>query len=138
MAWTINFTIDEAYHCNTVMGDEMIIAKLDCVSDANGTDSDLKTLDADAFSKILGGWLYEMKIVPGTGDGVPTATWDIDIEDSDNGHILDTDDNAVDAITYKDGASTIGHYPIIEKGTSFVSETLGDANTAVVYLKVLK
>ena len=138
MAWTITFTIDEAYHCNTVLGDQMVVAKLDCISDASGTDSDLKTLDADVFAKIMGGWLYEMKVVPGAGGDAPTGTFDIDIEDSDNAHILDTDANSNSAVTFNGGSTTLGYYPIMRKAHAFVSATLGDENTAVVYLKVLK
>jgi hypothetical protein len=132
MAWTITETWT-AYPINRVMGEELIVIKLDCTSDANGTDYDIVAID-----KIRGGTLYEMKVIPGSGDDEPSAAWDIDLEDYNDDHILDTDDNAVDATTFHDGSITIGHYPIIEDKLSFVSATLGDGNTCVVYIKVWK
>lgn len=135
MAWTIEQSIDQAYHVNNLLGDELIIVKLDCISDASGTDTDL---EAAIIQKIMGGWLYEIKVVPGSGADEPTAAWDIDIEDEDNGHIAEANGNSTTVPTYTDGSLTIGHYPIIEKTCSFVSATLGDENTAVVYIKVLK
>ena len=139
MAWTITATIDAVYNVCSPMGNEMVKVKLACISDANATDTKLSSvLSRGDFMDILGGWLYEMKVVPGTGDDVPTAAWDIDIEDNENDHILDTDSNANDANTFHDGAKTIGHYPVIEEDPSFVSATLGAANTCTIYFKILK
>lgn len=134
MAWTITETIN-AYKVHHRMGEEMIEVKLACTSDANGTDT---ALSAETMRQIMGGFLYEMKVVPGSGDEAPSAVFDIDIEDADNGHILDTDSNSVSLITYYDGAQTIGHYPLIKSTISFVSETLGNANTCTVYLQISK
>lgn len=135
MAWTITQTIDDVYKVAHQKGDEMVIVKLTCISDASGTNTDL---DSSIMQKIMGGWLYGMKVIPGTGDDVPDATWDIDLEDADDFHILDTDDNAVDAITWHVGTATRSQWMLVEKTLSFVSETLGNANTVVVKIYVLR
>lgn len=135
MAWTITQTVYRSYNVNILKAEKYIVVKLDCTSDASGTDTEL---DENIMQKIRGGYVYEMKVVPGSGDDEPSAAWDIDLEDEDNAHVLDTDSNATDAVTFHDGSSTIGHYPVIEESLSFVSGTLGNANTCVVYLKVLK
>jgi hypothetical protein len=44
MAWTITETWT-AYPINRVMGEELIVIKLDCTSDANGTDYDIVAID---------------------------------------------------------------------------------------------
>jgi hypothetical protein len=95
MAWTITETVD-AYKTKTQAGDELIEVKLECISDASGTDTELT---AETIRQIKGSWLYQMKVVPGTGDDAPTAAFDIDIEDEADFHILDTDSNSVSAIT---------------------------------------
>jgi hypothetical protein len=139
MAWTITATIDEVYKVRHQMGDELVVVKLACESDASGTDTQLDSVMADMdWDSILGGWLYEMVVNPGTGDDEPSATFDIDIEDGIDRHILDTDDNAVSGASSHGGSDTLGYFPVIEKDTAFVSETLGNGKTCDVYLKILK
>lgn len=143
MAWTITATIDEVYGVCHPMGYEMVVVKLDCISDASGTDTDLKTVmeasEKGSFGRILGGWQYGCKVVPGTGDDVPSGTFSIDFQDADNFSWIDENDLAVDAVDWISGADEAdGQYGIVEKTCSFVSTTLGDANTAVFYLYVLK
>ena len=132
MAWTITESL-EAYKINHMMGSEMIVVKLVCTSDASGTDYDLTSI-----AQIKGGWLYEMKVVPSGAPDAPTGTFDIDIEDVDNAHILDTNANSQSAVTFHDGADTIGHYPLIQGKCSFVSATLANTKKATVYLSFLK
>jgi hypothetical protein len=138
MAWTVTETI-RAWSTNLYGGEEMIEVKLACASDASGTDTDLSST---AMALIKGSYLYLMKVVPGTGDAAPTAAWDIDIEDENNHHILDTDSNSNSAVTFHAGSNTVGVYPPIGDfngaKVSVVSATLGNENTADIYLYFVK
>jgi hypothetical protein len=140
MAWTITGSIDEIYGVCHVMGSEMVIVKLDCVSDASGTDTDLSTLlTGMEWQSILGGWLYGIQTVPGTGGDQPTAAFNLDIQDGQDFSWVDEDSvshTAVDWISAADEAD--GQYPLVQKDTAFVCSTLGNENTAVFYLWVLR
>ena len=90
MAWTITETV-KSYPTNIHKAEEVVDVVLECISDANATDYDVT---AATMQKIRGGYLYEMKVSPGSGADAPSAAFDIDIEDSDDAHILDTDSNS--------------------------------------------
>lgn len=104
--------------------------EVSCTSDASASDYTISTY----ASKIRGMFLYELKVIPGTGDDEPSATFDVDLEDDEDDHILDTNDNAVDANTFHAGNATLDFYPMVTGTLSIVSETLGNGNTAVYRL----
>jgi len=134
MAWTITETV-EIQPVGIKGKEEEITIKLVCESDANGTDYDITE---STMRLIRGGYLREMYVVPGSGADEPSAAFNIDLEDENDYHLLDTDSNAADANTAHDGATTMGHYPVIRKRLSFVPATLGDGNTATVYIRIWK
>jgi hypothetical protein len=129
MAWTITETI-EFQKIKDQQGDEMITITLDCSSDGSGTDYDITAAN---MAHIKGSLFYALKIIPGTGEGEPSAAFDCDIEDGDDLHILDTDSNATapaEGAIYHGGGDTMGVYPLVEDQISLVCGTLGDTNTA--------
>ena len=132
MAWTITETW-EAYKAKHQYGEEVIEIKLDCTSDGSASDYDITNI-----AKLMGGYLYEVRVVPGAGAAAPTAVFSVAIQDVDNGTILTCAGNSVTAVTYHDGAATIGHYPLVRSKLSVVPGTLGDANTSTIYLQILK
>jgi hypothetical protein len=140
MAWTITATIDERYMIGHTLGSEMVIVKLDCTSDASGTDTDLSSVLSDMdMQSVIGGWIYGIQSVPGTGGDAPDAAFNIDIQDKHDFSWVDEDSvthTAVDWISAADEAD--GQYPLLRKGTAFVCSTLGNANTAVFYIWVMK
>ena len=133
MAWTVTTTYD-AFPVMLNGSSEMVVISIACVSDASGHSMQLSD---HLMQLIRGGYLYEMVVKPDSGDA-PSATWDIDLEDYDAQHILDTDDNATDAITSHAGSATLGYYPVIERTLRFVSASLGNTKKAVVDIKVLR
>ena len=142
MAWTITPTIDQVQSIkHQIYGAHLIVLKLACISDASGGTITLKSTKADRsnsyrdiMDQIEGSTLYLMEVVPGTGDDAPSAAFDIDVENNRNNHILDTDDNSHTANSFTIGSNTLGVYPPIFNEITVVIETLGDANTADVYL----
>jgi len=126
MAWTITEAVD-AWKMKSQAGDELIEVKLSCISDANASDYDI-------LQDLKGTSLYLVKIVPGAGGDAPAGTFDLDIEDETDAHILDTDANSNSATTFHSGLATLGLYPPIKNKVSLVCATLGDANTATIYL----
>jgi hypothetical protein len=119
--------------------DTVIEVKLECTSDASGTDYDL------VCAMIPGSWLYLVKIIPGTGADAPAAAFDLDIEDENDIHMLDTNSNSeapTGGATYHSGASDMGVFPPIGTHTgmkvSVVCATLGDGNKADIYLYFTK
>lgn len=138
MAWTITTTIDARVSICPMVGSKAVVVKLACVSDANASGTyNIKTgtngLDG-SFAEILGSTLKYVKFVPGTGDDAPSAAFDFDVEDGNNDHILDTDSNTHTANSFVLGLSTLGEYPRIFNDLSVVIGTLGDANTADIYM----
>lgn len=139
MAWTITET-HQIKKMISQAGDEVLEVKLACTSDGSASDYDLT--DAEVLSFINGSFFYLLKIVPGTGGDAPSGTFDLDIEDENDNHILDTDSNPVaptGGCTYHPGSNTMGVYPPIMSSTiSLVCATLGDGNTADIYLYFTK
>jgi hypothetical protein len=141
MAWTITPTIDKVAMVNHQLGDEIIRVKLECESDSGDSDFDLMAaaLGNGTFADVLrGSWLYLVKFVPGTASDVPDAAFDLDIEDDNDDHLLDTDDNTHTANSFVIGADTLGVSPPIIDACSVVIGTLGDGNLADIYLYFLK
>ncbi len=132
MAWTIAETW-QAYKVKSQYGEEMIEIILACTSDANAGDYNITNID-----KIKGGYLYEVRVVPGADAAAPAAIFSIAIQDENNGTILTCAGNSVTASTYHDGAATIGHYSVVRGTLSVVPGTLGDANTASIHIQILK
>jgi len=146
MAWTITVTHDESVRMKHFLGgDRMEVVKFACTSDATGGTITLKHRDADPANDyvhimdvIRGSWLYLFKYVPAAGGSAPAGTADIDVEDKNNDHILDTDANANDATTFVVGSDTLGVYPPIMNEITVVFATLGDTKKADLYLYFLK
>jgi hypothetical protein len=126
MAWTITETVKHKKMISQA-GDELIIVKLACISDANACDYPIT-------SDIAGSWLYLVKIVPSAAPNAPTGVFDLDIEDDTDAHILDTDGNSVSATAWHIGSSTVGVFPPIFDTCSVVCATLGDTKRADIYL----
>jgi hypothetical protein len=146
MAWTITATMDEVRRIKHHMaGDTMYVLKLACVSDASGGTITLKSTKADPsnsynelMDQVTGTWLYLMEVVPGAGGDAPTAAFDIDVENKRNSHVLDTDSNSNAATSFTIGSATLGVYPPIMEEITVAIGTLGNLNTADVYLYFLK
>jgi hypothetical protein len=111
-------------------GTKQVSVTLTAGDDASVSDYDITTY----LSEIKGLFLYQMKVVPGTGGAQPTGTFDLDIEDEDDSHILDTDANANDANTLHEGSDTLDRDPIIGDACSIRCADIGDANTVTVRL----
>jgi hypothetical protein len=143
MAWTVTATMDASIPMKHVLGGDWIkVVKLACVGDASAGTVTLKSTNADpgnAYNDIMnevrGSWLYLMKTNPSDVDN----TFDVDIEDKDNHHILDTDANSNTAATFTTGADTLGVYPpILEEITVVIADIGADQKTCEIYLYFLK
>jgi hypothetical protein len=142
MAWTITPTIHRIETIkHQIYGDRLIIVKLACISDASGGTITMKATSRDKtdtyreiMDMIKGSWLYLIKTVPGTGGDVPTGVFDLDVEDDNNDHLLDTDANSNVANGFVKGNNTLNVFPPIMDEITVVIGTLGDTNTADIYL----
>ena len=123
MAWTIAETFRHYDNGNKLIS-------LACISDANASAYSIDTY----LEEIKGMFLYLVKTVPGTGDDAPTGTFDLDLEDADASHILDTDANANNAVAFHEGSATLGRDPMILDALGVVCATLGNLNTARIDL----
>lgn len=123
MAWTVTESCKEFNNGNLVL-------TLSMTSDANASSYDIVTY----LDRIKGKFLYLMKTVPAGGDDAPSGAFDLDLEDEDASHILDTDANAADAAAWHEGSATLGRDPMIEDFLKVVCATLGNGNIATVKL----
>jgi hypothetical protein len=120
----------------------VIVVKLACTGDASAGTVTLKSTKADPgnsynaiMDEIRGSWLYLMKTVPSDVDN----TFDVDIENKTNDHILDTDANSNTANVFTLGANTLGVYPpILEEITVVIADIGADQKTCEIYLYCLK
>jgi hypothetical protein len=129
MAWTVVETLHDS---KLVRNNEHInCIKLVMTGDGGASDYDLSSTLKDYWQ---GSVLYLVKIVPGTGDDVPGGTFNLDIEDDTNAHILDTDTNPADATTFKAGSTTISVAPPVMTTLSVVCADIGTGNKITVYL----
>lgn len=133
MAWTVTEALHES---RMVRGLEHInVIKVSMTGDGNASDYDLGSasspVDKDYWQ---GSTLYLVKIVPGTGADAPSGTFDLDIEDENDDHLLDTDANANDENTFISGSDTLGLFAPITRTCSIVCADVGSANTLDVYL----
>ncbi|MCP4262752.1 MAG: hypothetical protein GY774_35385 [Planctomycetes bacterium] len=143
MAWTVTATIDDTIAMKHHLGgDRITVLKLACIGDASAGTVTLKSTNADpgndynaVMDEIRGSWLYLMKTVPSDVDN----TFDVDIEDKLNDHILDTNANSNTANTFTTGADTLGVYaPILEEITVVIADIGADQKTCEIYLYCLK
>jgi hypothetical protein len=142
MSWTITPTIHKIKAIkHQVLGDMMVVVKLACTSDASAGSITMKSTAnsaTDTYRHIMdmieGSWLYMIKTVPAGGGDAPAGTFDLDVEDDNNDHLLDTDANANDANTFTAGSNTLGVFPPIMDQITVVIATLGNTKKADVYL----
>jgi hypothetical protein len=136
-AWTITATIDREARIkpHAMQYEYLYRVKLACTSDATLTDYEFP---GAIMGKVKNSFLYLIKTVPGTGGDAPTGTFDLDVEDDNNDHLLDTDANSNTATTFTVGSDTLGVFPPIFDHISVVIATLGDTNTATIYLYFAK
>jgi hypothetical protein len=111
-------------------GNREVSVTLTSGNDASASDYDITTYARN----IKGMFLYEVRLVPGTGGATPTGAYDLDIEDEDDTHILDTDANSNVANAAHQGSDTLHRDPMILDTVSIVCADLGDANTVMVRL----
>lgn len=146
MAWTFSVSFyKDVKMKNSLGGDQMIVLKVACVSDASGGSLTMKSTDLDPgneyneyMDRIKGSWLYMIKTVPNLGATQPAGTFDVDVEDQMADHLLDTDANPNDANKISVGSGTLGIYPAILDYVGLVVATLGNTKTADIYLYFLK
>ena len=139
MAWTITATEYKTYNICSPMGSEMIVLKLACESDGSGVDLTLEAiLGARLWRMIRGGWLYSAIIIPGTGDDVPSAAFNFDIQNEHDMSKISVTDHAVDANTENTGSDEFGRFAVVEDDDAFTVATLGDGNTMDVYIYIMK
>jgi len=133
MAWTVTETLHDS---RMVRGGEHInVIKLVMTGDGNASDYDLGSASSPVDKDLWqGSTLYLVKVVPATGDDAPTGTFDIDLEDDNDDHILDTDANANDANAFHIGSNTLGIFPPIMTTLSVVCADIGDGNKITLYL----
>jgi len=142
MSWTITPTISKTQAIkHEVFGDRVVVVKLACISDANAGSITMKSTRSDKTNSyrhimdmIEGSTLYLMEVIPGTGDDAPSAAFDIDVENERNVHILDTDSNSETSNTFVSGSTTLSLYPPIFSDITVVIGSLGNGNTADIYL----
>lgn len=112
-----------------------VIIIVTCAGDGSGATYDLDTY----LSDVIGYHLWTLYVIPGTGGTAPDAAFDIDIEDSNDFHLLDTDANSHTTQTWNVGSDTLGQYPLIKDAVSIVFADIGTAaDTVVVELHFVK
>lgn len=144
MSWTITPTINQTQTIkHALYGNQLVVLKLACTCDDSAASGSItlkstKADRSDTYCKITdqieGSTLYLMEVVPGTGGAAPTGTFDIDVENNRNNHILDTDSNSNTANSFVIGSNTLGIFPPIFSQITVVVGDLGDANTVDIYL----
>ena len=139
MAWTVTTTVDKVYPVCSPMGNEMVVFKLDCTSDASGTTVYLESeLGKEYWESIRGKWLYGILVVPASGGDAPGGVFSIDFQGTDSFSWIDEDGLAVDAKVFIPGSDEGGVFPPVEDGAAFVSTTLENTKKAVFYIYVLR
>jgi len=113
---------------------KQVVVKLECTSDADGTDFAL----TKKSSRVLGMYLYSVRTDPGDGDDVPAGAYALDVEDDLNFHVLDLDGRLTDTIETVSADTTLGIFPPMYYMPSVVIGTLGDGNKTDVYLTFIK
>ena len=138
MAWTVTTTIDKIYPVSSVMGNEMVVIKLDCTSDASGTTVYLDQVLGKLFwESIRGKWMYGILYIP-DGTDTPTETPSIDLTGTGGYSWIDEDAMTADANKFVPGSDESGIFPPIEDGATFVSTTLANTKKAAFYLYILR
>ena len=129
--WSVAETLHESRGVRNLEQINVIKLVLTAGDDASVSDYDLSDTYKDYWQ---GSTLYLVKTVPGTGGAQPSGTFDLDIEDENDDHLLDTDANANDANGFLVGSATLGIFPPILGTCSISMADIGDANTVTLYL----
>ena len=117
------WTITESRRTYKHQGSKTTIITLACISDGSAGAYDITTYMND----IKGLYFYSMAVTPGSGGVAPDNTFDIDVEDADDFHILDTNANSNTAKTWHLGLATLGQYPMVKDLISLVIADIGTA-----------
>lgn len=133
MAWTVTETLEDSRMVRN--GEHINVIKLVMTGDGSASDYDLGSASSPANKDYWqGSTLYLIKTVPGTGDDQPSGAFDLDLEDADDDHLLDTDANANDSNTFTIGSATLGIFPPIMTTLSVVCADIGSGNKITLYL----
>lgn len=139
MAWTITPTIDaKAGIKHQIYGDHVICLKLVCTSDASSGSITLKSnMVSSATSsnypeimdEIAQSTLYGVYSDPGS----PDAAFTVAVTDK-NSLTMYSESHSNSADDYNSGAQTLGFLPPIFEQITITIGTLGNTNTANLYL----
>ena len=137
MAWTITQTVENQAGMAWNNNLEMFKVKLDCISDASGTDTDLSV---DVMKLVKNSFLWIVACVPGTGGDAPAAAFQLELQDKNDLSLFDSGAGGIieTAASFLPGTQTTGMPPPFFDKISFVCGTLGDTNTAVFYIYFAK
>lgn len=137
-AWTITGTNYRTYQLGD--GSKIVLIRLSLTSDANASGAfNLSTyLTGAQLNDVKGGYLYYIESVPGTGDAAPSGTFSLSIKNSLGSTILTHAGLSETAAQIVPGFTTLGIFPTIHDGLTFAIGTLGDANTATLYVAIAK
>ena len=133
--WSVTEALHESRTVRSLEHINVIKVSLTAGNDTSVSDYDLGSASAPVDKDYWqGSTLYMMKVVPGTAGATPSGTFDIDIEDENDDHLLDTDANANDSNTLIAGSDTLGLFPPVTRTCSVVCADIGDENSVDVYL----
>lgn len=133
MAWTVTESMHESRMIRNL--EHLNVIKLVMTGDGSASDYDLGSAASPVRDEYWkGSTLYLLKIVPGTGGDTPSGTFDLDLEDENDDHLLDTDANANDSNTFHPGSSTLGVFAPILGTCSIVCADIGSGNKVTLYL----
>ena len=139
MAWTVTPTHHNSYTICHPLGNEMVVFKLACTSDASGLDKTIsEVLGNIHWLSARGGWLYSNIIIVGTGDDAPSGTFNYDWQNEFDMSKISVTDHAVDENTENTGSDEFGRFAVVEDKDHLVIDTLGDGNKADIYIYVMK
>lgn len=139
MSWTITPTIDDkATIKHQIHGDECVVLKLVCTSDASSGSVTLKSKRVSGYTssnypelmdQIADSTLYAVYSDPGS----PDAAFTVAVTDK-NSLTMYSESHSNSADDYNPGSATLGVFPPIFDQITITLGTLGTNNTASVYL----
>lgn len=107
-----------------------IILTVTCTLETGDTGEQTYTITNYADS-IEGWWLYTIEIVPGTGAAAPTGTFDLDVQNENGFHLVDSNANSNTATTWIVANVTLGQYPRMRGPITLAFADFGGDDDAV-------